>query len=97
MQTYSIALGGGGYIDDYGNYVEPTEPSLYMNFGYKSGVSYFAMNDKKDLQQFGELYPSYEIGSLLPTVVTGAVLWLVIAIANVLSVHRKVMAIWNMH
>lgn len=45
---YSIALGGGGYIDDYGNYVEPTEPSLYMNFGYKSGVSYFAMNDKKD-------------------------------------------------
>lgn len=45
---YSIALGGGGYIDDYGNYVEPSEPSLYMNFGYKSGVSYFAMNDKKD-------------------------------------------------
>lgn len=26
---YSIALGGGGYIDDYGNYVEPSEPSLY--------------------------------------------------------------------
>lgn len=45
---YAIAIGGEGYIDDYGNYIEPSEPSMYMNFGYKSGVSYFALNDKKD-------------------------------------------------
>lgn len=45
---YAIAIGGEGYIDDYGNYIEPSEPSMYMNFGYKSGVSYFALNEKKD-------------------------------------------------
>ena len=45
---YSIGFGGSGYFDDYGNYVEPSEPSSYMNFGYKSGVSYFVINDKKD-------------------------------------------------
>lgn len=49
------------------------------------------------LQQFGELYPSYEIGSLLPAMATGMILWLVIDAASVISVRRKVMAIWNMH
>ena len=49
------------------------------------------------LQQFGELYPSYEIGSLLPMIITGVILWLAIAVVNALSVRRKVMAIWNMH
>lgn len=62
-----------------------------------SSVAVAVFSRRYYLQQFGELYPSYEIGSLLPMIVTGVVLWLVIAIANVLSVHRKVMAIWSMH
>lgn len=58
-------------------------------------VAFFSR--KYYLQQFGELYPSYEIGSLLPAIVTGIVIWLLIGALNVVSVRRKVMAIWNMH
>lgn len=45
---YAVPLGGGGYTDEYGNTVTTPSTDFYLNFGYKSGVSYFAFNNKKD-------------------------------------------------
>lgn len=49
------------------------------------------------LPRFGELYPRFEAAATLPTVLTGFVLFLIVALLNYTAIRRKVLSIWHLH
>ncbi len=43
------------------------------------------------------LFPQLETGSLLPCIIVGCILFLAVSLLNILTIRRKIMAIWNGH
>lgn len=43
------------------------------------------------------LFPQLEMGSLLPCIIVGCILFLAVSLLNILTIRRKIMGIWNGH